>query len=85
MGTVEERIAAAVASAVTEEREACARIAEGWSEFTGCRTGEDTSGLDPATRQYARGHYHARKAIADGIRARRIAGGTDRAGGAVDA
>lgn len=85
MGTVEERVAAAVARAVAEERESCARIADGWSEFTGCRPGEDVSGLDPGTRQYARGHYHARKAIAEGIRARGAVGVATVAGGATDA
>jgi hypothetical protein len=83
-------IEARIAAAVVAEREACARFAETWACFTGCRAEENTDGLDPQTRQYARGHYHARRAIADGIRGRGVYGdavmfpvvpGTDGSGG----
>ena len=50
-------------------RERAEGVAREWMHFTGCRADENTDGLNPETRMYARGHYHARSAIAAGIAA----------------
>jgi hypothetical protein len=62
---VRRQVAGAIRAAVEEEREACARVAEGFAAFTGY----DPEAYGRADA-YGRGNYNARASIAAAIRAR---------------
>jgi hypothetical protein len=65
---VRRQVAGAIRAAVEEEREDCARVAEGFVAFTGHRG--DDPGAYGRTDDYGRGNYNARASIAAAIRTR---------------